>query len=117
MSDYFCVLQAMLDASSDLNRPLSAQTVQRLVHIIERHHGWPSDRHIELLDLVRDELDVLLLVEKGAVTVSPESPCVVFYATSKGDNHSRFCYPPFPEAKQMHSLLLLRPREKGISES
>lgn len=107
----------MLDASSDLCRALSARVVQRLVHIIETHHGWPSDRHLELMDLVRDELDVLLLVERGTVTVSSESPCIVFYATPGGDCHCRFCYPPFPEAQEMHSLLLLRPKEKEPSNS
>ena len=113
MNSSFCVLQAILDASAALGRPLSVPTVRRLVHMIEYHDGWPTRNRLELLDLVRDELDALLLVENGTTTVSPAVPCLVFYQTPIGDNHCVFTQPPFPDAKQLHYLIVLRPETKG----
>lgn len=114
VSDYFCVLQAVLNASGEVARPLSAETVLEIVRVVDQNNGWPSDARLDLLELIGNELDVLALVEEGNTTVAPDVPCLVFYKTEGDDSHCVFSYPPFPDAAEMHYLMILKPREEEL---
>ena len=106
----FCVLQAVLDASADLQRPLTAEAIQRVVHLTERHHGWPSWHRLRLMELVGEDLRALVLIDSGKIVVSPGTPCLLFYKEPSGSAHCVYTYPPFPEAKKVHYVMVLMPK-------
>lgn len=112
MSKGLCVLQAALDASADLGRPLNAHAVQRLVHLTERHGGWPGGRMDDLTSLLR-ELEPIMYVQHGTVWLWEGMPAIAFTRFADGgDGHAEFTYPPLPigEDKEGSGLLVFMPK-------
>jgi len=105
------VLTAVLEASAELGRPLSATTVARLVNIIQRHGGWKLARTRELFYLLTKELGVLALIQnRGDAEIVGGTPVIVVYKTKEGDAHAEFGHVPLGDDAMRHvyALFILR---------
>lgn len=106
-----CVLRAVLKASAELGRPLSPATVSRLVHITERHKGWPYGKLDELFDLLEDDLDAVgLVASEGTTTLAARVPVIMMYE-GETDRHASFGYAPHIGGVKMEALIILQPKE------
>jgi len=90
----YCLIQALLDASAYLRRPLNAERLHELYKLVEEFGAYPSTKLNELIDILED-LEPLIVLTSTKGYISPNLPCIVLYKEDGDKAHAEF----FPNYK------------------